>query len=63
MTEYKTVSPEMHAAVCTMSAAARRLNSVFAASYVTDASLLLVKNLSDELEQANRQIRRLARAA
>lgn len=63
MTEYKTVSPEMHAAVGTMSAAARRLNSVFAASYVTDASLLLVKNLSDELEQANRQIRRLARAA
>lgn len=63
MTNYKTVSPEMHAAVDTMSAAARRLNSVFAASYVTDASLLLVKNLSDELEQANRQIRRLARVA
>jgi len=63
MTNYKTVSPEMHAAVGTMSAAARRLNSVFAASYVTDASLLLVKNLSDELETANRQIRRLARAA
>lgn len=63
MTDYKTVSPEMHAAVGTMSAAARRLNSVFSASYVTDASLLLVKNLSDELEQANRQIRRLARVA
>jgi len=63
MTDYKTVSPEMHAAVDSMSAAARRLNTVFAASYVTDASLLLVKNLSDELETANRQIRRLARAA
>ena len=63
MTNYKTVSPEMHAAVGTMSAAARRLNSVFAASYVTDASLLLVKNLSDELETANRQIRKLARVA
>jgi hypothetical protein len=36
---------------------------VFSASYVTDASLLMVKNLSDELETANRQIRRLARAA
>jgi len=63
MTNYKTVSPEMHAAVDSVSAAARRLNTVFAASYVTDASLLLVKNLSDELETANRQIRRLARAA
>jgi hypothetical protein len=63
MTDYKTVSLEMHAAVDSMSAAARRLNTVFAASYVTDASLLMVKNLSDELEQANRQIRRLARAA
>ena len=63
MTEYKTVSPEMHAAVGTMSAVARRLNSVFAASYVTDASLLLVSNLSAELEQANRQIRKLARVA
>lgn len=62
MTEYKTVSPEMHAAIGSMSAAARRLNSVFSASYVTDASLLLVKNLSDELETANRQIRKLARA-
>ena len=62
MTDYKTVSPEMHAAVSEMSAAARRLNSVFSASYVTDASLLMVKNLSAELEQANRQIRKLARA-
>jgi len=53
----------MHAAVSEMSAAARRLNSVFSASYVTDASLLMVSNLSAELEQANRQIRRLARAA
>jgi len=63
MTDYKTVSPEMHDAIDSMSAAARRLNTVFAASYVTDASLLLVKNLSDELETANRQIRKLARAA
>ena len=63
MTDYKIVSPEMYAAVDSMSAAARRLNSVFSASYVTDVSLLMVKSLSDELETANRQIRRLARAA
>ena len=60
---YKTVSPEMHAAVSTLSAAARRLNSVFSASYVTPASLSLVQNLSTELELANRQIRKLARSA
>ena len=63
MTDYKTVSPEMRAAVSEMSATARRLNSVFSASYVTDASLLMVSNLSAELEMANRQIRRLARVA
>jgi hypothetical protein len=63
MTNYKTVSPEMHAAVCEMSAAAHRLNTVFAASYVTPASLLTVKTLSAELEEANRQIRKLARFA
>jgi len=60
---YKTVSPEMHAAVSTMSAVARRLNSMFCASYVTPASLSLVQNLSTELELANRQIRKLARSA
>jgi hypothetical protein len=53
----------MHAAVSTMSAVARRLNSVFSASYVTPASLSLVQNLSTELELANRQIRKLARSA
>jgi len=60
---YKTVSPEMHAAVSTMSAVARRLSSVFSASYVTPTSLSLVQNLSTELELANRQIRKLARSA
>ena len=62
ITEYKTISPEMRAAISTMSAAARRLNSVFSSSYVTEASLSAVKSLSDELEAANRKIRKLARA-
>jgi len=62
ITEYKTISPEMRAAISTMSAAARRLNSVFSSSYVTEASLSAVNSLSDELEAANRKIRKLAHA-
>ena len=60
---YKTPSPQLNDAVSEMSVAARRLNTVFAASYVTPASLSLVQNLSMELELANRRIRKLARSA
>ena len=60
---YKTPSPQLNDAVSEMSVAARRLSTVFAASYVTPASLSLVQNLSMELELANRRIRKLARSA